>query len=104
MKLYLDVSCLNRLLKWSVRHRQEVQVEIANPVVWLAQHAAVWIPVVRYDNAHGFCHRDTLHADGSQDKTAIYSGDANENFTLAVKDLQDHWQAHRARFLGELES
>ena len=24
-----------------------------------------WQPVVRYDNAHGFCHRDTIQADGS---------------------------------------
>src|SRR5439155_2892642 len=27
-------------------------------------------PVVRFDNAHGFCHRDDLHPDGSQSKTA----------------------------------
>jgi hypothetical protein len=20
-----------------------------------------WLPIVRYDNAHGYCHRDTLH-------------------------------------------
>lgn len=67
-------------------------------------HDDDWLPVVRYDNAHGFCHRDTLHADGSQDKTPVYLGDANETFTRAVEDLQTHWQDHRARFLRELNA
>ena len=44
-------------------------------------HMQTWKPVVRYDNAHGFCHCDTIHPDGSQDKTPIYRGDANTNFT-----------------------
>jgi hypothetical protein len=37
-----------------------------------------WVPVVRYDNAHGFCHRDALHPDGSQDKTGVFVGDVNQ--------------------------
>jgi hypothetical protein len=41
----------NRILRFTV------QLEII--------HGEGWLPVVRYDNAHGFCHRDTLHADGS---------------------------------------
>jgi hypothetical protein len=61
-----------------------------------------WCPVVRYDNAHGYCHRDTLHFDGTQDKTPVYYGDANETFTYAIEDLQTTWQAHRARFLQEI--
>jgi hypothetical protein len=66
-------------------------------------YADNWTPVVRYDNAHGFCHRDTLHADGSQHKTAVYFGDANQTFTQAVEDLQATWEAHRARFLREIQ-
>src|SRR5205823_5744893 len=34
-------------------------------------HEGTWQAVVRYDNAHGFCHRDTLHPDGTQDKTTL---------------------------------
>ena len=60
-----------------------------------------WRPVVRYDNAHGFCHRDTIHADGSQDKTPVYYGDANDTFTRAIDDLSRNWETHRSRFLGE---
>src|SRR6266480_2782990 len=51
-----------------------------------------WVPVVRYDNAHGFCHRDTLHADGTQDKTHVFIGDVNATFTFAIEDLRSHWE------------
>ena len=65
-------------------------------------HGETWFPVVRYDNAHGFCHRDTLHPDGSQDKTGVFVGDLNETFTFAIEDLRANWEAHRSRYLGEL--
>jgi hypothetical protein len=57
--------------------------------------------VIRYDNAHGFCHRDVLHPDGTQDKVQVFVGDVNATFTFAIEDLRAHWEAHRARFLGE---
>ena len=63
-----------------------------------------WHPAVRYDNAHGFCHRDTLHPDGTQEKTPVASGGANETFTFAIDELGTTWEAHRARFLREAES
>ncbi len=63
-----------------------------------------WHPVVRYDNAHGFCHRDTLHPDGSQEKTAVFVGDLNATFTYAIQDLRATWEAQRDRFLSEVQS
>ena len=30
-----------------------------------------WIPIVRYDCAHGYFHRDILNPDGSQNKLPI---------------------------------
>jgi hypothetical protein len=62
-----------------------------------------WLPIVRYDNAHGFCHCDTIHPDGTQDKLPIYRGDANFNFTWAIKKLRANWQSQRARFLAEIK-
>lgn len=67
-------------------------------------HLGMWQPIVRYDNAHGFSHRDTIHPDGTQDKTAVFVGDANDTFTVAIKDLSTNWEAHRARFLGEIKT
>jgi hypothetical protein len=75
--------------------RFTVQLEIS--------HQGTWTPVVRYDNAHGFCHRDTLHPDGTQEKTGIFVGDLNDTFTYAIDELKVHWEMHRARDLGELE-
>ena len=89
-----------RFRSWYRRRRKRivqytVQLEIL--------HADRWQPVVRYDNAHGFCHRDTIHADGTQDKTPVYYGDANDTFTRAIDELRENWQAHRARFLREID-
>ena len=88
-------------LRCSYRRRQKrivqytVQLEI--------HHSGRWQHVVRYDNAHGFCHRDTIHPDGSQEKTPVYYGNANDTFTHAIGDLRDNWQSHWARFLREIE-
>ncbi len=62
-----------------------------------------WHAVVRYDNAHGFCHRDTIHADGTQDKTAVFVGDINATFTYAIEDLKANWSAYHARYLQEIK-
>ncbi|HZV07200.1 MAG TPA: hypothetical protein VE999_19110 [Gemmataceae bacterium] len=67
-------------------------------------HQDQWRPIVRYDNAHGFCHRDTLHPDGTQDKTGVYIGDVNETFTFAIEDLRTNWETHRSRYREEMES
>ncbi len=63
-----------------------------------------WRAVVRYDNAHGFCHRDTIHADGTQDKTALFVGDVNATFTYAIEDLKANWPAYHARYLKEINA
>jgi hypothetical protein len=60
-----------------------------------------WRPAVRYDNAHGFGHRDTLHPDGTQEKIRVFVGDLNETFTFAIADLKANWQTYRDRFLRE---
>lgn len=91
------------LVRLRCRYRREgrriidytVQLEILNQ--------GRWQPVVRFDNAHGFCHRDDLHPDGTQDKTVSLIGDANDTFTLAIEELQAHWESHRNRYLREIK-
>ncbi len=63
-----------------------------------------WQPVVRFDNAHGFCHRDEIHLDGTQTKTPMFVGDANATFTTAIREVQTNWETQRNRFLGEIKS
>jgi hypothetical protein len=78
----------NRMIEYTV------QLEI-----WQAQ---TWRPILRYDNAHGYCHRDIIHSDGTQTKVRIYRGDTSSNFTWAIKELRANWQSERARFLAEV--
>lgn len=78
---------------------------LAQFVVQLEIHyRGSWQPVVRYDNAHGFCHCDTIHPDGTQDKTPLFIGDANATFTSAINDLRTHWATHRDRYLREIKA
>jgi hypothetical protein len=88
-------------LRCSYRRRRKRIVQFTVQIeVFYAGH---WRPVVRYDNAHGFCHRDTIHADGTQEKYPIYYGDMNATFTRAIDELRGNWPAHCARFLREIE-
>ena len=60
-----------------------------------------WQPIARYDTAHGFAHRDLLHADGRVEKTPMGLADWNQALTLAMEDLKANWPWYRERFLKE---
>jgi hypothetical protein len=57
-----------------------------------------WEPVVRYDTAHGFAHRDVLHPSGKTDKTETAVRDYNEALTFAIHDLTGNWAKYRRRY------
>jgi len=57
-----------------------------------------WVPVVRYDTAHGFAHRDLLHPRQPAEKTEMNVRDFNEGLTLAIFDLTNHWYDYRTRY------
>ena len=58
-----------------------------------------WLPVVRYDTAHGFAHRDLYDLQGKASKTPLFILDYNQALTFAESDLQVNWQVYRERFL-----
>jgi hypothetical protein len=62
-----------------------------------------WYPVVRYDTAHGFAHKDILFYNGDIRKEMLPFDDFNLALTFAEKDLRDNWQEYRKRFLMEAE-
>lgn len=57
-----------------------------------------WIPVVRYDTAHGFAHLDVLVPSGTERKTELGVEDHNEALTFAIGDLRDNWEQYRRRY------
>lgn len=58
-----------------------------------------WHPVVRYDTAHGFAHRDLLNIAGNVKKTPLFNQDYNDALTFAESDLKTNWQSYKKQFL-----
>ncbi|MDZ7261656.1 MAG: hypothetical protein ONB05_06090 [candidate division KSB1 bacterium] len=57
-----------------------------------------WVPVVRYDTAHGYPHCDRLHPYQSTVKTSMVTPDYNDALTFAIQNLTNHWQEYRRRY------
>lgn len=57
-----------------------------------------WIPVVRYDTAHGFAHRDKMHPYRETEKTELRTRNYKEGLTFAIDDLETNWHVYRRRY------
>jgi hypothetical protein len=58
----------------------------------------VWSPIVRFDTAHGFAHRDRMHPHQPAEKTEMRVRDFNEGLTVAMFDLVNNWSDYRRRY------
>jgi hypothetical protein len=61
-----------------------------------------WIPVARYDTAHGFAHLDILHPNRAQDKVRIRAVDFNEALESAFTDLVKNAELYVTQYLEDL--
>ncbi len=61
-----------------------------------------WVPVVRYDCAHGFFHRDIMNPDGSQSKESISINRLEVAIDYAEQELKDNWHNYRNNYLKKL--
>ena len=57
-----------------------------------------WKPVIRYDCAHEFVHRDCYNLRGKQKKDELNLR-YEEALTLADEDIDDNWERYRSNFL-----
>ena len=62
------------------------------------------IAVVRYDNHHGFCHRDRMNRRGDVVEKTPIDGSPGVVATLGVNDIKANWSAYLLRFLGGSEN
>jgi len=62
-----------------------------------------WMPVVRYDTAHGFSHKDLIDPDGSKEKILIGAVELSEALTFADNDINENWKRYKDRFLGRMK-
>jgi hypothetical protein len=53
-----------------------------------------WQPIVRYDTAHGFAHKDIMKPDGEVIKQPLYFESYNLAFTYATIDLKANWKKY----------
>ena len=87
------------------RYRLFRRTEKGQVLVFRVQYEALiegkWRPVVRYDTAHGYPHRDMLHPDGSQEKAGFPQRTNAEVLTLGQEDIKRNWQTYREQY--ELE-
>ena len=60
-----------------------------------------WKPVIRFDTAHGFSHKDIMKTDGTTIKQPLYFDNYNLAFTFATIDLKSNWKNYRRNFLGD---
>jgi len=63
-----------------------------------------WMPVIRYDTAHGFAHCDKLHPYEPIIKTKMETKGYNEALNVAMNDLVDNWSKYRRRYEEWLRS
>jgi|LGVD01.1.fsa_nt_gb hypothetical protein len=58
-----------------------------------------WCPVIRYDTAHGYAHKDLIHPNGSKEKVILGIYSYNEALTLADMDINQNWEIYKLRYL-----
>lgn len=95
---YLGVDCRRRhhhqrIGKWVIEF--SVQLEI-----WFKEQ---WQPILRYDTAHGFAHKDLISATGKVKKTTFDNiRDFGEALTFAENDIKSNWELYQERFIREV--
>jgi hypothetical protein len=60
-----------------------------------------WEPIVRYDTAHGFLHKDLYlgRRGGRIRKERIRVADLRQGLIEAIDELEKHWESYKKRFM-----
>ena len=61
------------------------------------------IPIVRYDCAHGFFHRDIINPKGDSEKQEITIENLKSASKYAEQDLKDRWEWYKERFKKKIK-
>lgn len=93
--IYLTAESIDRL-------RVSAQKEKGNILEFVVQYEAVisgeWQPIVRYDTAHGFAHKDIIKPNGEIIKQPLFFESYNLAFTFATIELKANWKQYRDGF------
>jgi hypothetical protein len=61
-----------------------------------------WYPVVRYDTAHGYFHKDLMHFNQQSEKIRLEEKGFNDALNSAEKDIKANWQKYKDHFIREI--
>lgn len=94
------------LLTLEDRKRHLHRVEKGQILGFMVQYEAFiqgkWIPIVRYDTAHGFAHKDVFKPDGKVKKIFLGVLDWADALTFADRDIDENWEKYKHQYLREL--
>jgi len=96
---YLTAKTTDRLRVSARKDKGEI-LEVV--VQYEAVISGEWRPVVRYDTAHGFAHKDVIRANGKVVKQPLFFETYNMAFTFATLDLKMNWRQYRESVEKEL--
>ena len=62
-----------------------------------------WHPIVRYDCAHGFFHRDFIMPNGEKEKSEIAIENLKDAAFYAEQDIKDRWEWYKEKFIKKIK-
>lgn len=57
-----------------------------------------WRAIVRFDEAHGFFHRDMMSPNNEQQKTVLSATDKNQALNQAITEIRENWVEYRRQY------
>lgn len=84
-------------MDFDTRYRVTAEIQKGKVIQFVVQLEFLatdqWTPVVRYDTAHGFAHRDRYRADGTVSRHELLPmNDYNQALTFAITDVCKKWK------------
>ena len=87
--------------------RMRITTEKGNVVNMVVQYETLfnneWVPIVRYDCAHGFFHRDVMKPNGDKEKQAIQIQSLEDALNYAEQDIKDRWEFYKERYFKKIK-
>jgi hypothetical protein len=93
-----DLSNRDRLRVSFVTGKGPRKVVRIAVVQYEAEIEGEWRALVRYDQAHGYLHRDVANPDGTQEKLIITYTDLAEALTQILAEIRHQWPFYRRRY------
>lgn len=93
--IYLTAESTDRLRVYAQKEKGEILEFV---VQYEAMISGEWQPVVRYDTAHGFAHKDLMKPNGETIKQPLFFETYNLAFTFVTLDLKANWKHYRIDF------